>query len=656
MADAGLRIAVEGEKEFKAALASVDTAVKNNNKSLRLLTEEYNLNSEGLTSLTTKQDALAKQEEILATKGKVLSDSIAQQTEKVDLLDLRVEEAAKAYGEHDKRTEALRGQLLDASVALAKMTAEQEKNNKAIEANKTAQLDAQHSTAEYEQAVEALSASVAANDAEIKRLTEAGKDLEKENGSLGRSSDDMKKRLENLQAANEKLTEKSDKLRDSVAKQREITENLSKAQKEVVARYGEGSKESEAYRKKVADATTQLDRMESELKQTEKAIENNNKAIEDGEEAPKGMIAGLEKIEELTGVKIPGGIKEMVGGFDGGTIAVGGIVTALGGVAAKMAEIFADTVSWSRDLTTSAQKLDLGTEEYQRLEYAATKAGFPMSDLEKGIEKVGNKALESDAVLGEWIGRMGELKYASDDTKKAVADEMKYWDDLGVTIYDDNMILKDADELLLDVIDALSKMESDTQRNAAAQEVFGKKFRELNTLVETGAGTLREYMEEFTPISEDAVAATERIGAEWDALSKRVDTATKGLVLDVLGIGKAAEGVAGILKDMFGQSPIGGFMKFAKGEDALSQWWWKVTGQYADGTDFHPGGYALVGERGPEIVRLPRGSAVYPNGTAPAGMSSTANTYNITIDARNIREFNDIIRYAQGARVAMRRG
>jgi phage-related tail protein len=33
----------------------------------------------------------------------------------------------------------------------------------------------------------------------------------------------------------------------------------------------------------------------------------------------------------------------------------------------------------------------------------------------------------------------------------------------------------------------------------------------------------------------------------------------------------------------------------------------------AHGTDFAPGGLAVVGERGPEIVNLPRGSQVIPN-------------------------------------------
>lgn len=717
MADAGLRIAVEGEKEFKAALASVDTAVKNNNKSLRLLTEEYNLNSEGLTSLTTKQDALAKQEEILATKGKVLSDSIAQQTEKVDLLDLRVEEAAKAYGEHDKRTEALRGQLLDASVALAKMTAEQEKNNKAIEANKTAQLDAQHSTAEYEQAVEALSASVAANDAEIKRLTEAGKDLEKENGSLGRSSDDMKKRLENLQAANEKLTEKSDKLRDSVAKQREITENLSKAQKEVVARYGEGSKESEAYRKKVADATTQLDRMESELKQTEKAIENNNKAIENGGEAPTGMITGLKEVAELTGIKIPEGIQKMIGGestgFLGAAAATTGIIGGLTTVLKKIEDVWQESLTWAQDVTTKAAELDLSTEEYQEFEYIAKALGADVGVFENALSKLQTKAgetAEKNAELREEIEKqkiayqnaakeMNEwyhLAEISDSFKdeyeearknfesiekeinkltKEIKDNNSYWDDLGVSIEDDNGYLKSSKELLLEVTDALGAQDNDLIKAAKGNELFGKAWNKLNPVIGEGSQRLRELAQEAHEtgsIIEESIVAVENgaknaqdvIGQQWTSTVKKAaaefKTSSNMIEGAINGVNTMMSGALNILeritKGTWYGGIVSGISQFAKGEDALSQWWWKVTGQYADGTDFHPGGYALVGERGPEIVRLPRGSAVYPNGTAPAGMSSTANTYNITIDARNIREFNDIIRYAQGARVAMRRG
>lgn len=41
-----------------------------------------------------------------------------------------------------------------------------------------------------------------------------------------------------------------------------------------------------------------------------------------------------------------------------------------------------------------------------------------------------------------------------------------------------------------------------------------------------------------------------------------------------------------------------------------------VTGGFATGTNYAPGGMAMVGERGPELVNLPRGSTVTPHGLA----------------------------------------
>lgn len=41
-----------------------------------------------------------------------------------------------------------------------------------------------------------------------------------------------------------------------------------------------------------------------------------------------------------------------------------------------------------------------------------------------------------------------------------------------------------------------------------------------------------------------------------------------------------------------------------------------ITGGFATGTNYAPGGMAMVGERGPELVNLPRGSTVTPHGIA----------------------------------------
>jgi hypothetical protein len=60
---------------------------------------------------------------------------------------------------------------------------------------------------------------------------------------------------------------------------------------------------------------------------------------------------------------------------------------------------------------------------------------------------------------------------------------------------------------------------------------------------------------------------------------------------------------------------------------------------YAGGTSFHPGGLAMVGERGPELVNLPRGSRVYPNGTGPGGGASQVQIvpskyFDVVVDGR----------------------
>jgi tape measure domain-containing protein len=57
---------------------------------------------------------------------------------------------------------------------------------------------------------------------------------------------------------------------------------------------------------------------------------------------------------------------------------------------------------------------------------------------------------------------------------------------------------------------------------------------------------------------------------------------------------------------------------------------------FADGTDYAPGGVALVGERGPEIVNLPRGSQVVPNSKLSIGGSGgdSASRVHVTSDVR----------------------
>ena len=74
-------------------------------------------------------------------------------------------------------------------------------------------------------------------------------------------------------------------------------------------------------------------------------------------------------------------------------------------------------------------------------------------------------------------------------------------------------------------------------------------------------------------------------------------------------------------------------------------------GRNATGNDAWRGGLTWVGEAGPELVALPGGSQIY---NAQDSRNMGGDTFYITIDAKSVKEFNDIVELAQSARVRQR--
>ena len=56
------------------------------------------------------------------------------------------------------------------------------------------------------------------------------------------------------------------------------------------------------------------------------------------------------------------------------------------------------------------------------------------------------------------------------------------------------------------------------------------------------------------------------------------------------------------------------------------------------------GGFTRVGENGPENVWLPQGSRIF---NAQESRSMRGNVFYVTIDAKNVKEFSDIVRLAK---------
>lgn len=93
-------------------------------------------------------------------------------------------------------------------------------------------------------------------------------------------------------------------------------------------------------------------------------------------------------------------------------------------------------------------------------------------------------------------------------------------------------------------------------------------------------------------------------------------------------------------------------------------WGFPTIPGYADGTLFAPGGMALVGERGPELVNLPRGSQVKTaaktrnvlQDAAARTVTVTQNYYGPTTSGGRLRELDWTLRYATKARTGVAEG
>lgn len=121
MADTfGLKIGLEGEKEFKKALAEINQSFKVLGSEMKLVESQFSKNDRSVESL--------------AARNQVLNKEIEAQKQKIETLKSALANAAESFGENDRRTQAWQIQLNNAQAALNGMERELADNESAMDA------------------------------------------------------------------------------------------------------------------------------------------------------------------------------------------------------------------------------------------------------------------------------------------------------------------------------------------------------------------------------------------------------------------------------------------------------------------------------------------------------------------------------------------
>ena len=107
MADAGLKLGIEGEREFKKALSEINDEMKLLGSEMKLVASEFDANDKSVKALGSRYN--------------VMSAEVDAQRKKVDTLSDALAAASAEFGENDKRTQSWQRQLNLATAELNKM-------------------------------------------------------------------------------------------------------------------------------------------------------------------------------------------------------------------------------------------------------------------------------------------------------------------------------------------------------------------------------------------------------------------------------------------------------------------------------------------------------------------------------------------------------
>jgi phage-related minor tail protein len=110
MPDFGFRLGIEGEKDFKKALADINQSFKILGSEMKLVASEFDRNDKSVESL--------------AARNAVLNKEIDTQKDKISTLEQALKNASESFGENDRRTQAWQIQLNNANATLNDMECE----------------------------------------------------------------------------------------------------------------------------------------------------------------------------------------------------------------------------------------------------------------------------------------------------------------------------------------------------------------------------------------------------------------------------------------------------------------------------------------------------------------------------------------------------
>lgn len=340
-------------------------------------------------------------------------------------------------------------------------------------------------------------------------ITEANKQIKLANAEFKAATagmDDWSKSSDGLQAKIKQLNSTLDAQKSKLAAYRGQLEASEKA-------YAENAKRAEELKKQLADlAAKGIEKTSAEYKQYEKQLNSVEREMTANRNAADNLrvtilnqeaavastereignysdeLKNLDKNSEQAGEGLDKLAKRITTGVAVAITALGAAAVATG---KKLWDMANETAKAGDEIDKQSQKLGISAENYQKLSYAMERCGADVDDFRKGATNISKT--------------LAEVQDGADESATAIGE-------LGVSLKKTDGTMRSTEDVLLDTIAALADMDDETERNAAANKIFGKSYQELAPLLNSGADGIRDLMDEAEEygmvMSNEAVAAS----------------------------------------------------------------------------------------------------------------------------------------------------
>lgn len=601
---------------------------------------------------------------------------------------------------------------------------------------------------EYKDALSSLASGSKTLTSEMKLLqaqykgnTESTEFLTNKAELLGRQL----KQQEQITAQHKSMVEKASKtLEEAAAEYQRLTESAdsdAEAQERAEKAMADADKQLQKYMTAMNNSQAEEYELRHSIDETNESLDQQGETAKSAGNSMKGLGDVAGDLTQKFGIQLPDGAKNALNGMKGlsaGTVAAMSAavaaVVALVKTVKALQETTIEAAARADEILTKSVQMNISTQLYQQLQYASEFVDVSVDDMAKTFQKLTK-----------------QMAAANDGNK----DAQKSFADLGVSITNADGSLRDAYDVWMDTLDALSNMSNETERDAAAMKLLGDSATSLSPIYREGTDALKEYTAaagENYVMSEDQLETLGRvddavqkltrtqeanknmIAAEWAPTAEKALTSASnlleaagkalensglisgfgelvqfavalidpitsllnkaneapqklGIVYQALHgiagalawIADAANVVIGMLETLSifnarsGLERIGtalgygasygnysNMQKWMGMDDTSGNYYNPETGMWegnygrnAIGTSNWRGGLTWVGENGPELVSLPRGSQIM---TAQESRSAGGDVYidTVVIDAKNVKDFQTVVALFQSARVTER--